>query len=65
MNLLASFSDLVEYKNDIIAQREVLKVTKAFTAGQKIELEQIYNDMETVVTNRINQLQDLQDAVNL
>lgn len=63
MNPLLSFSDLLDYQEDIAAQKEVLKTSIAFSPFEKIEVTQIYDKLQEIVKNRINNLQDLDDAL--
>ena len=63
MNLLQSFEDLKEYQEDIIKQREVLQTSKAFTYIDKNAINEIYNELEKIVSSRIYRLQDVDDAL--
>lgn len=65
MTLIYTTSDLIEYAKRLERQREILKISPAFSPLEKIEIDSIMKQLHKITINRLAILQDIEDAINL
>ena len=62
---ISTTSQLIAYNKKIKKSIEALKKSTVFAPAEKIEVLSIYDQLQTICQNRINHLQDLNDALKL
>lgn len=65
MNPMYTTPELIAYEKKIEKCVKALKKSTVFAPAEKIEVLGIYKQLQTICKNRINHLQDLNDALKL
>jgi uncharacterized protein YqgV (UPF0045/DUF77 family) len=65
MDSIETFQDLKDYAKHIDRQRLVLQFSPAFTPIEKIDLQDIFTQLKTIVSFKIAAQLDVFDAIEL
>lgn len=65
MNPLFDTSGIIEYKEQIIRQREVLHLSTVFDTNEAIQVHNIYCELEAICNKKLDQLKEQEAALTL